>query len=375
MRKIISMILVGGKGTRLGDMTENKAKPAISFGGKYRLIDFTLSNLTHSHIDVCGIVTQYEPMELMNYIGNGASWDLDYTDGGVRFLTPYLKKEDIQWQKGTGHAVKQFFEFVKHHDAEYVMILPGDHIYKMDYNRMIHAIEADQSDVLIGTTRLEETDIERFGIVEVDDKNHIKQFVEKPNKPESNLVSMGIYIFKTDILESLLFSEKELLDFGKDIIPEAIERNMKILAFEFDGYWRDVGTIDSLYRANMDMLNQAHFLGLNSSKNLPIFSRSLNLEPHMILENGLVQGSVISDGCLIDGQVEHSTVAYQVHIDKDALIKDSVVLSKVSIGTGAHIEKAIINEGVLIPKNYRSINQNCVLITSHNLYEVGEIHE
>lgn len=369
------MILVGGKGTRLGAMTKDKAKPAISFGGKYRLIDFTLSNLSHSHIDVCGIVTQYEPMELMNYIGNGSSWDLDYTDGGVRFLTPYLKKEDIQWQKGTGHAVKQFFEFINHYKPKYLMILPGDHIYKMDYNRMIEAIEEDQSDILIGTTRLDQADIERFGIIEVDETRHIKEFVEKPSHAHSNLVSMGIYIFKTDVLEDLLFSEKELLDFGKDIIPEAIHQNKKILAYEFKGYWRDVGTIESLYLANMDMLNDNQFLGLNSSRNLPIFSRSLNLQPHIVTDNGRVQSSVISDGCQIDGHVDHSTVAYQVTIKKDAIIKDTVVLSDVTIDQGAHIEKAIINEGVHIPKNYVSINTSCVLITKENLLEVGEIHE
>lgn len=369
------MILVGGKGTRLGDMTNRKAKPAISYGGKYRLIDFTLSNLTHSHIDVCGIVTQYEPMALMNYIGNGASWDLDYTDGGLRFLTPYLKKEDIQWQKGTGHAVKQFFDFVHHYDPEYVMILPGDHIYKMNYNQMIEAIEKNQSDILIGTTRLETEDLYRFGIVEVDDKDQVLAFIEKPDNPTTNLVSMGIYIFKTKVLADLLFSEKELLDFGQDIIPEAIERKLNILSYEFKGYWRDVGTIESLYEANMDMLNDPKFLGLNSSKNLPIFSRSLNLEPHMVLEDGKVQNSVVSDGCLIDGFVQHSTVAYQVHIHKYAHIKDVVVLSNVSIGSGAYIEKAIINEGVRIPKNYRSINQTCQLITNDNLYEVGGIYE
>jgi glucose-1-phosphate adenylyltransferase len=186
---------------------------------------------------------------------------------------------------------------------------------------------------------------------------------------------MGIYIFKTKVLADLLFSEKELLDFGQDIIPEAIERKLNILSYEFKGYWRDVGTIESLYKANMDMLNDPKFLGLNSSKNLPIFSRSLNLEPHMVLEDGKVLNSVISDGCLIDGFVEHSTVAYQVHIHKHAHIKDAVVLSNVSIGSGAYIEKAIINEGVQIPKNYRSVNQTCQLITSDNLYEVGGINE
>jgi len=375
MKKIISMILVGGKGTRLGDMTKYKAKPAISFGGKYRLIDFTLSNLSHSNIDVCGIVTQYEPMELMNYIGNGASWDLDYTDGGIQFLTPYLKKEDIEWQKGTGHAVKQFFDFIENYQSDYVLILPGDHIYKMDYNKMIQAMEEADSDITIASTRIDHEDIHRFGVIEVDKANYITKFMEKPDNPSSNLVSMGIYIFKKDILKTLLFSDTELLDFGSDIIPEAINRNIKILSYEFKGYWRDVGTIQSLYDAHMDMIDQSSFLGLNSSKNLPIFSRSLNLVPHIILYAGLVSNSVIADGCKINGRVLHSSVAYQVDVRMNSLIKDCVVFSKVVIGKNAHVEKAIINEGVKIPKNYMSINNNCVLITSENLYEVGEIHE
>ena len=375
MEKIISMILVGGKGTRLGDMTKNKAKPAISFGGKYRLIDFTLSNLSHSHIEICGIVTQYEPMELMNYIGNGSSWDLDYTDGGIRFLTPYLKRDDIEWQKGTGHAVKQFFDFIEHYNCEYVLILPGDHIYKMDYNELIKAIEEDGSDLLIASTRLKQEDLHRFGLIETDETNHVISFIEKPDNPKTDLVSMGIYIFRKDVLEELLFNEKELLDFGSDIIPEAIIKNKKILAYEYKGYWRDVGTIHSLYDSNMDLLDDPKFLGLNSSKNLPIFSRSLNLDPHIVLNQGLIQDSVIADGCKINGHVINSTIAYQVDIEKNAFVKDSVILSKVIINEGVHLEKVIVNEGVRLPKNYKSVNQECVLITENNLFRVGEIRE
>ncbi|MFP4478441.1 MAG: glucose-1-phosphate adenylyltransferase family protein [Candidatus Izemoplasmatales bacterium] len=375
MKKIISMILVGGKGTRLGDMTKYKAKPAISFGGKYRLIDFTLSNLSHSNIDVCGIVTQYEPMELMNYIGNGASWDLDYTDGGIQFLTPYLKKEDIEWQKGTGHAVKQFFDFIENYQSDYVLILPGDHIYKMDYNKMIQAMEEANSDITIASTKVDSEDVHRFGVIEIDKASYITQFIEKPENPTSNLVSMGIYIFKKEVLKDLLFSDTELLDFGSDIIPEAIKKKKKILSYEFKGYWRDVGTIQSLYDAHMDMLDQATFLGLNSSKHLPIFSRSLNLVPHIVLYAGLVNQSVVADGCKINGHVIHSSVAYLVDVMPKAYIKDCVVFSNVKIGENAHIEKAIINEGVEIPNNYQSINKECVLITSENLYEMGEVCE
>ena len=355
MKKIISMILVGGKGTRLKDMTKSKAKPAISFGAKYRLIDFTLSNLSHSNIDTVGMITQYEPMELMSYIGNGASWDLDYTDG-----------DNIEWQKGTGHAVKQFFDFVEHHQPKYVMILPGDHIYKMDYNPMIDQMEKEDADLLIATTRLKK-DLHRFGVIEVNEQHHVTNFIEKPENPTSDLVSMGIYIFKKEVLESLLFNENELLDFGHDIIPEALHQHKHILSYEFKGYWRDVGTVQSLYEANMDMLDDPEFLGLNSSKNLSIFSRSLNLNPHVVAHKGLVHSSVIADGCWINGEVIHSSIAYRVRVEEGALIKDSCVLQNCLIDEGVHIENVMVNEGVHLPKHYHAVHDEVVLITKDNL--------
>ncbi|MFO7969242.1 MAG: sugar phosphate nucleotidyltransferase [Bacillota bacterium] len=374
MKKIISMILVGGKGTRLGEITNEKAKPAVSFGGKYRLIDFTLSNISNSNIDVCGIITQYEPLELINYIGNGSSWDLDYVDGGIRFLTPYLKKDSILWQKGTGHAVKQFFDFINNYDTEYVLILPGDHIYKMDYMPMLKATEAANSDITIASTNLFE-ESNRFGVIETDDNNFIIGFEEKPDKPNSNKVSMGIYIFKTKVLEELLFGDDKMYDFGNDIIPYALKANKKILNYDFNGYWRDVGTIESLFRANMDMLNDSNFLELNSSKNLPVFSRSLNLEPHVILNNGLVRASVIADGSQIDGEINHSVIAYKVIVKKGSVIKNCCLLSNVVIEENVKLEKALVNEQVVLPKNYQSINSDITLITKDNLFEVGEIVE
>ncbi|MCF7923879.1 MAG: glucose-1-phosphate adenylyltransferase [Candidatus Izimaplasma sp.] len=374
MKKIISMILVGGKGTRLGDITNDKAKPAVSYGGKYRLIDFTLSNLSNSNIDVCGIITQYEPQELINYIGNGSSWDLDYVDGGIRFLTPFLKKDNVLWQKGTGHAVKQFFDFIKNYQAEYVLILPGDHIYKMDYLPMLKEMEKVNSDITIASKKLSE-DINRFGIIETDENNFVKSFKEKPNNPTSNLVSMGIYIFKTKVLEELLFTQEDMYDFGNDIIPQALKNNKKILNYEFKSYWRDVGTIESLYNANMDLLNDNNFLELNSSKNLPVFSRSLNLEPHVILNNGDAKNCVIADGCQIDGEINHSVIAYKVIVKKGSSIKDSCILSNVIINENVKLEKTIVNENVILPKNYVSENEKITLITENNLYEVGEINE
>ena len=374
MKKVIAMILVGGKGTRLKEMTKSKAKPAISFGAKYRLIDFTLSNLSHSIIDTCGFITQYEPLELMSYIGNGASWDLDYTDGGVTFLTPYLKHDSIQWQKGTGHAVRQFYDFVEHHHPDYVMILPGDHIYKMDFNAMIEAMEIQNAEIMIATTRLD-GDLSRFGIVEVDDANRVVAFEEKPDTPQSNLVSMGIYLFKKDILNELLFSPTELLDFGKDIIPEALKRGHRISAFEHTGYWRDVGTIQSLYDAHMEMLDHPEYLNLNQSGDLSIYSRSLNLKPHIVGMDGSVQSSVIADDCLINGTVIHSTVAYSVKIKKDAKVVDSCIMSQCHIGRGASLKKVIVNEGVIIPDHYVANHDHLTLITQDNIFEVGVVHE
>jgi len=375
LKKMIAMILVGGRGTRLGDITKEIAKPAVSFGAKYRLIDFTLSNISNSNISTCGIVTQYEPFELMNYIGSGASWDLDYIDGGVRFLTPYSKHEDVLWQKGTAHAIKQYFRFIKDHQPEYVLILSGDHIYKMDYNKMLETHIAEKAEVTIAATKVNNKEASRFGILEVNDNGKVLNFFEKPKNPISNLASMGVYIFSYKVLEDLFFNtqEEDLIDFGKDIIPHCIKMKRDTVVHIYGDYWRDVGTIQSLYDANMDLLEDTNFLGLNSSKNLPIFSKSLNLSPHIVLETGDVKTSVIADGSIVAGTVVHSTISYQVSVGFNALVEDSVILPGVSIGNNSHLKKAIVNQGVAIPENYQFISDEICLITSENLMEVGEI--
>jgi glucose-1-phosphate adenylyltransferase len=369
------MILVGGRGTRLGDITKEIAKPAVSFGAKYRLIDFTLSNISNSNISTCGIVTQYEPFELMNYIGSGASWDLDYIDGGVRFLTPYSRHENVLWQKGTAHAIKQYFRFIKDQRPDYVLILSGDHIYKMDYQEMLKTHIEKKAEVTIAATRVNINEASRFGIIEVDQNNKLMSFYEKPDKPVSDLASMGIYIFSHDVLEELFFnsSEEELIDFGKDIIPYCVKINKDIVVHEFNDYWRDVGTIESLHQANMDLLEDSDFLGLNSSKHLPIFSKSLNLPPHMVMDSGVIKSSVIADGSIIAGSVIHSTVAYQVSIGFASVIRNCVVLPNAIIGNNVEIENAIINSGLNIPTNYYSKSKKVRLITKENLLEVGEI--
>ena len=375
MKKMIAMILVGGRGTRLGDITKEIAKPAVSFGAKYRLIDFTLSNISNSDISTVGIVTQYEPFELMNYIGSGASWDLDYIDGGVRFLTPYSKAGNVLWQNGTADAIKQYFRFIKDLNSKYVLILSGDHIYKMDYNLMLEKHISTKADVTIAATKVSMKEAHRFGILEVDDSDRLINFYEKPNKPNSNLASMGIYIFSIDVLNDLFFNndKDQLNDFGKDIIPHCLLKNRNISVYKFEDYWRDVGTINSLYEANMDLLEDQEYLGLNSSKNLPIFSKSLNLSPHIVLDSGKVTSSVIADGSEIAGEVHHSTIAYNTYVGKNSFLEDCVVLPNVKIGSNVHIKKCIINQGVSVPDNYYSVNDELRLITEDKLWEVGEI--
>ncbi len=375
-KTMISMILVGGRGTRLGDITNATAKPAVSFGAKYRLIDFTLSNITNSNLDVCGIVTQYEPFDLMYYIGSGASWDLDVLDGGIRFLTPYSRKDDVLWQKGTAHAIKQYYGFIKDYQPSYILILSGDHIYKMDYQKMLDHHLRHNAEITIASTPVSEQEANRFGILEVNEQNKVLAFTEKPEHPNGNLASMGIYIFSVNVLEELLQkADPEDIDFGKNIIPKSIQLNKAVSSYKFEGYWRDVGTIESLYLANMDLLDDPDFLGLNSSKDMPVYSKSLNLNPHVILSGGSAKRSIIADGCLINGEVIHSTIAYETVIEPGTKVIDCVVLPNVSIGRDCFLRNVVINKGVIIPDNYRCDPLALTLITDTNLFEVGEIYE
>ena len=376
-RSLIAMILVGGKGSRLNEITKDTAKPAVSFGAKYRLIDCTLSNLAHSNIDVVGLITQYEPYELMNYIGNGGSWDLDTIDGGVSFLTPYAKSGEVQWQKGTAHAIYQYFNFVKQYNADHVLILAGDHIYKMDYQKMFEHHLSHQSDLTIASVDVDLEEAKRFGIIDYDDSTKIIGFEEKPKKPKTLHASMGIYLFKTEVLEKLLTSsnQEESIDFGKNIIPKAFSDGYHVYSYPFEGYWKDVGTIGSLYQANMDMLDDPDFLQLNISKGIQVYSKSMNLPPHIVLEDGIIKKSIIADGCIIDGTVVHSTVGYQTVVMKNSYIENSVLLPQVFISENVHLENVIINKGVIIPENYRLIAKEVIVIDSSNLMEVGEIDE
>lgn len=376
-KTLVAMILVGGKGTRLKEITKDTAKPAVSFGAKYRLIDFTLSNLANSNVDVVGIVTQYEPYELMNYIGSGASWDLDNIDGGVRFLTPYASAEHVMWQKGTAHAVRQYFNFVREFQADYVLILSGDQIYKMDYQKMLAHHIQHQAVATVAGIEVDWEDPSRYGIIETDAKDRIVGFEEKPDHPKTTLASMGIYLFNTRDLIHLLDGgpQDELVDFGKNVIPHAIKSGLAVSCYRFKDYWRDVGTIESLYEANMDMLAQSDFLGLNSSKNLPVYSKSLNLPPHVVLSSGSVKSSVIADGSVIDGTVVHSTISYRTVVMKNAHVENCVVLPDVFVSENAVLKNVIVNKGVIVPENYRLEAKAPVVLDQSNLKELGEIDE
>jgi len=375
MKKMLAMILVGGRGTRLGDITKKIAKPAVSFGAKYRLIDFTLSNLSNSNISTVGIVTQYEPFELMNYIGSGASWDLDYIDGGIKFLTPYSKHDDVLWQKGTAHAIRQYYRFIEESKTDYVLILSGDHIYKMNYNEMLKTHIENKAEVTIAATEVSIKEANRFGILEVDSYNKLINFHEKPENPKSTLASMGIYIFSKEVMKELFShkNEADLIDFGKDIIPHCLRMKRDIAVHIFEDYWRDVGTINSLYDTNMDLLEDFDFLGLNSSKNLPIFSKSLNLPPHIIMDTGSAISSVIADGSIIAGKVIHSTIAYSSVIGLNSTVENSVILPNVTIGNNVYLKNVIVNQDVQIPDNYYHSSDKLCLLTEDNLLEVGVI--
>ena len=356
MRKdLIAMILVGGKGTRLAGITRDLAKPAVSFGGKYRLIDFTLSNIANSNIDIVGIITQYEPQELMAYIGSGASWDLDNIDGGLCFLTPYATNETILWQRGTADAVKQYFNFITENAAEHVLILYGDHIYKMDYDRMFSFHKEIGAEITIAGTRVKETETSRFGIMTIDSEKRLIDFQEKPKKSRSNMASMGIYLFNTDVLKTMLneANPEADFDFGRNIIPRALKEKRHVAVYEFDDYWADVGTVESLHRVNMDLLDDPDFLTLNISRNLPIYSKSLNLPPHIVLDKARIVNSVIADGSVINGTVIHSTIGYKTIVEEGAIIEDSVILPGVRICKNAVIRNAIVNRNQVLPEGFR----------------------
>ncbi len=353
-KKCIAMLLAGGQGSRLYALTTKVAKPAVSFGAKYRIIDFTLSNCINSDIDTVGVLTQYQPLVLNDYIGNGQPWDLDRTFGGVHVLPPYQAKDRMEWYKGTANAIYQNLSFINNYNPDHVLILSGDHIYKMDYNAMLeYHIEKD-ADCTIAVLEVPLEEASRFGIMNTDEEARIVEFEEKPKVPKSNKASMGIYIFKKDILEKYLIDDENdpesKNDFGKNIIPNLLNTEKRLYAYPFKGYWKDVGTIQSLWEANQDLIGEEPLFDIYDSK-WKIHSRNIGIEPQYIAKNAVVKNSLITGGAKVEGTVVNSIIGAKVHIKKGAVVKDSVIFSGTTIGENSIVNYSIIDENVTIGKN------------------------
>ncbi|MDR1569423.1 MAG: glucose-1-phosphate adenylyltransferase [Oscillospiraceae bacterium] len=350
-KECIAMLLAGGQGSRLGVLTQSMAKPAVPYGGKYRIIDFPLSNCTNSGIDVVGVLTQYRPLELNAYIGSGSPWDLDLSNGGVFVLPPYMTAKRGEWYRGTANAIYQNIGFIEQYNPEYVVLLAGDHIYKMDYTQMIAAHKKNAADVTIATLEVPWEETSRFGIMNTDESGRIIDFEEKPKHARSNKASMGVYIFTWSKLRKYLQTDESnpnsSNDFGKNIIPAMLADKQQMFAYPFNGYWKDVGTIESLWEANMDLLSDSTPIDMYD-KNWRIYSRNPGMPPHYLANDSVVSNSMITEGCEVYGTVEHSVLFAGVCVEKGALIRDSVIMPGAAIRAGARVERAIIAEGAVI---------------------------
>ena len=347
----VAMILAGGQGSRLGALTKNVAKPAVPFGGKYRIIDFPLSNCVHSGINTVGVLTQYQPLELNRYIGNGNPWDLDRSHGGVYVLPPYQSAKAGEWYKGTANAIYQNLSFLESFKPENVLILSGDHIYKMHYGEMLKAHKESGAAVTIAVMPVPWEEASRFGIMNVDEEGTITDFEEKPAEPKSNLASMGIYIFTYEVLKKYLEADERdpssANDFGKNIIPTMLENGEKMVSFRFEGYWKDVGTIHSLWEANMDLVDQPPKFDLND-RSWSIYSRNMALAPHYVGQNAKITNSTVTEGCFIDGEIKHSVIFGGVELGEGSVVSDSVIMPGAKSGKNVVIEKAVIGADAVI---------------------------
>ena len=353
-KECVAMLLAGGQGSRLYALTQDMAKPAVPFGGKYRIIDFPLSNCINSGIDTVGVLTQYQPLVLHDYIGNGQPWDLDKLHGGVHSLPPFQTALGAQWYKGTANAIYQNISFVDRYNPEYVVILSGDHIYKMDYNDMLEYHKAKNADATIAVLDVSMEEASRFGIMITDEDDNIIDFEEKPKHPRSTLASMGIYIFTWKKLRQYLIDnendESASKDFGKNIIPDMKANGEKMVAYHFDGYWKDVGTLDSLWEANMDLLNPNIPIDLYDPE-WKMYSRNPIMPPQYIGSEAVVENSMIAEGCEIEGKVDFSVISAGVKIEKGATVTDSIIMPGSVIKAGAVVEYAIIGENTVVEAN------------------------
>lgn len=353
-QEVVAMLLAGGQGSRLGVLTQKIAKPAVPYGGKYRIIDFPLSNCVNSGIEAVGVLTQYQPLVLNEYIGNGQPWDLDGMNVGVQILSPYEKKGGADWYSGTANAIYQNINYIDRYNPEYVVILSGDHIYKMDYSKMVAYHKEHDADCTIAVIDVPLAEASRFGILNTNPDGSIYEFDEKPAHPKSTNASMGIYVFSWDKLRKYLIEDEanpdSSNDFGKDILPKMLADGQRMFAYAFSGYWKDVGTIDSLWESNMDLLDPNVTLDL-ADENWKIYSRNPVVAPHYVSPTGVVQNSLISDGCIIEGNVDFSVLFSNVTIAPGAVVNDSILMPGVVVEEGAVIQYAIVSENAVIKKN------------------------
>lgn len=366
-KEMIAMILAGGQGSRLGILTKDIAKPAVPFGGKYRVIDFPLSNCSNSGIDTVGVLTQYQPFALNSHIGIGTPWDLDRNTGGVSILPPYMRETGGDWYKGTANAIYQNINFIDHYNTECVLILSGDHIYKMDYSKMLDFHKLNNADATIAVMEVPWEETSRFGIMNTKENFQIYEFEEKPENAKSNLASMGIYIFNWETLEQFLIKDEadksSNNDFGKNIIPAMLNSNKRMFAYPFKGYWKDVGTIESLWQANMDLLDDNNELNIHDHS-WKIYSANASMPPQYIGESATLDNSLITDGCKVFGEVKNSVLFPGVIIGKNAKVIDSVIMANTKIKDNAVIINAIIGGEVIIEKDTRLGNNETITVVS-----------
>ena len=346
------MLLAGGQGSRLGVLTADVAKPAVSFGGKYRIIDFPLSNCINSGVDTVGVLTQYQPLRLNTHIGIGIPWDLDRNVGGVSILPPYEKSTSSEWYTGTANAIYQNLRYMEQYNPDYVLILGGDHIYKMDYEVMLDFHKANNADVTLATIPVPLEEASRFGVVITDENKKIQEFEEKPEHPRSNLASMGLDIFSWPVLREALIKLKDqpACDFGKHIIPYCHEQGKRIFAYEYNGYWKDVGTLGSYWESNMELIDLIPVFNLYEEF-WKIYTKSDRIPPQYIAKDAVVDKAIIGEGCEIYGEVHNSVIGCGVTIEEGAVVRDSIIMSSTTIGAGTTVDKAIIAEGVTVGKN------------------------
>ena len=353
-KKCVAMLLAGGQGSRLGVLTSKIAKPAVPYGGKYRIIDFPLSNCTNSGIDTVGILTQYKPLELNDYVGSGKPWDLDRLNGGVHILPPYQGQKGGDWYKGTANAIYQNLEFIERYNPEYVLILSGDHIYKMDYSKMIEQHEKTGAACTISVLEVSLEEASRFGIMNTNDDGSIYEFEEKPKNPKSQLASMGIYVFTWEKLKKYLTEDNDNPesdnDFGKNVIPLMLSNGELMMVYRFSDYWKDVGTVDSLWEANLDLLNPKIDLNL-SDKDWRIYSRTVALPPQYISDTAKVEHSLVTDGCEVCGKLDYSILFENVTVEEGAEVDYSLIMPGAVIKRGAKVKYSIIAEDVVVEEN------------------------